>query len=264
LSPVLGVFAGYPVYLFPILLNAGVFAGLGLAAVLARRRGVAAGALLDAAVWVLPAGLVGARLVYVAVHWWEYAADPLAVFSIWEGGLSLLGAITAGLLVAPLALRRQGLPIGVGLDAAVVGLAFGQAIGRLGCLGAGCATGLTVPPGTAWPALDLPDATGLFASRFPSPLVESGADLVLGVFLLWLWTRRRPPGTVAAAYLIGFGLLRALAEVLRSDATPLGPLALGQWWGALAAAAGVAVLVRRAPLRRRARGARAPTYARDA
>jgi phosphatidylglycerol:prolipoprotein diacylglycerol transferase len=254
LNPILGVVAGYPIYVFAVLLNAGLVAGLALAVLLARRRGLDAGALLDVAVWVVAGGLLGARLSYVAVHWWEYAANPLTAFSFWEGGLSLPGAITAGLLVAWLLLRRGPLPAGAGLDAGAVGLALGQAVGRLGCLGAGCASGAVLPPGSGWPALDLPDVSGLVAPRFPSAIAESAADLVLCLVLLWLWSRRLRPGTVAAAYLIGYGLLRTLAEVFRGDATPLGPLAPGQWWGALAVAAGIAVLLRGWPLRDARRG----------
>jgi phosphatidylglycerol:prolipoprotein diacylglycerol transferase len=267
LNPILGVVAGYPVYVFPLLLNAGLAAGLALTVRLARRRGLDAATLLDVAVWAVAGGLLGARLSYVAVHWWEYAANPLTAFSFWEGGLSLPGAVTAGLLIAWLLLRRGRLPAGVGLDAGAAGLALGQAIGRLGCLGAGCASGVVLPPGSGWPALDLPDASGLVAARFPSALAESAADLLLCLVLVWLWSRRLRPGTVAAAYLIGYGLLRTLAEVFRGDATPVGPLALGQWWGALAIATGVAVLLRGWPLRETRSGdprpgqPAAPTYA---
>jgi phosphatidylglycerol:prolipoprotein diacylglycerol transferase len=270
LNPILGVVAGYPIYVFPILLNVGLAAGLTLAVLLARRRGLDAATLLDAAVWVVAGGLLGARLSYVAAHWWEYAANPLTAFSFWEGGLSLPGAITAGVPIAWLLLRRGRLPAGVGLDAGAVGLALGQATGRLGCLGAGCASGVVVPAGSGWPALDLPDVSGLVAARFPSALLESAADLVLGLVLLWLWSRRLRPGTVAAAYLIGYGLLRALAELFRGDGTAIGPLALGQWWGALACATGVAVLLRRLPSRLARRGdpspapPEAPTLAGDA
>jgi phosphatidylglycerol:prolipoprotein diacylglycerol transferase len=243
-NPVLGVVAGYPLYVFAATLNAGVAAGLALAVWLARRRGVDPPALLDGAVWALPAGLAGGRLLYAAAHWGEFSPSPLTVFSIWEGGLSLLGAVTAGGLVAGLALRRQGLPVGSCLDAAVAGLALGQAIGRLGCLVAGCATGAAVPPGAPWPALSLPDSTGLVGPRFPSPAVESAGDLLLCLVLLWLWSRALRPGAVAAAYLVGYGLLRGLAEPWRGDSTPLGPLPLAVWWSLLAILAGLLLLWR--------------------
>jgi phosphatidylglycerol:prolipoprotein diacylglycerol transferase len=248
LNPVLGVIAGYPVYVFPLLLNAGIVAGLAQALYLARRRGLDAAGYLDVVIWVVPSALIGSRLAYAVANWGEYAANPLTVFSLWEGGLSLLGAVTVGAAVAWWALGAQRLPQGqsrgVGLDSAAVGLALGQAIGRLGCLAAGCATGVELPPGAGWPALPLPDATGLVASRFPSQVVESLADLLLWGFLLWLWARRLRPGAVAVAYLIGYGTLRFLAEPLRENVPAFGPLTWGQAWGALAVGIGVVVLVR--------------------
>ncbi|MGH2352294.1 MAG: prolipoprotein diacylglyceryl transferase, partial [Chloroflexota bacterium] len=190
MSPVLGIVAGYPVYIFAVTLNLGVAAGLALAVWLASRRGVAPASLLDAAIWTLPAGLIGARLLYVAAHWPEYAPNPVTVLSIWEGGLSLAGAITLGLAAAWVALRIQGVAVGTCLDAAAPGLALGQAIGRLGCLATGCAAGVPVAPGSGWPWLRLPDSTGLVAARFPSQVVESAGDLVLCAVLLALWSRR--------------------------------------------------------------------------
>ena len=107
------------------------------------------------------------------------------------------------------------------------------------------------------------------ASRFPSQIVESLADLLLWGLLLWLWARRLRPGAVAVAYLIGYGTLRFLAEPLRENAPALGPFTWGQVWGALAGAAiGVAVLARWMLLRRERPGAEgappAPEYAGDA
>lgn len=240
----LGVVAGYPVYVFAITLNVGIVAGLALAVSLARRRGITPVTLLDIAVWVLPLGLLGARLWYAAVHWPEFAANPLTVLSIWEGGLALPGAITLGLPTAWIVLRAQHLPVGACLDAAAPGVALGQAIGRLGCLVAGCATGATVAPEGGGPALALPDSTGLVALRFPSPLVESGGDLLLCAVLLWLWTQRRAPGAVAGAYLLGYGLLRGAAEPFRGDSTPFGVAPAALWWSALAVVAGATALWR--------------------
>lgn len=240
----LGVVAGYPVYVFAITLNAGVVAGLALAVSLARRRGIKPVAVLDSSVWVLPLGLLGARLWYAAVHWPEFSTNPLTVLSIWEGGLALPGAIMLGLPTAWLVLRAQRMPVGTCLDAAAPGVAVGQAIGRLGCLVAGCATGATVGPEFGGLALALPDSTGLVALRFPSPLVESGGDLLLCAALLWLWGRRRAPGTVAAAYLLGYGLLRGAAEPFRGDSTPFGAGPAALWWSVLAVVVGATALWR--------------------
>ena len=246
-------------------------AGLAQALYLARRRGLDPAGYLDVAIWVVPGALIGSRLAYAAANWGEYAANPLTVFSLWEGGLSLLGAVTVGAAVAWWALGAQRLPRGVGLDAAAVGLALGQAIGRLGCLAAGCATGVELPPGSALPALPLPDSTGLVASRFPSQIVEvPGRSAAVGAPAVAV-------GAPAAPGRCGRGLPHRLRDAALPRRAPAGErpgpravhlvLTWGQAWGALAAAIGVAVLARWMLLRRERPGAEgappAPEYAGD-
>lgn len=237
--------AGYPIPLFALFLDVGVAAGLALALMLGRRRGLAPAAMLDAAPIVLIAALVGARLDYVTAHWAEYAPAPRAIINVWEGGLSLPGAVAAGALALWLAARPLRLPPSIALDVAAPALALAQAVGRLGCLAAGCAAGRPVLPGSRLPALLLPDSTGALAARFPSQPVEAAVELLLGAMLLMLWGRRLPPGSVAAAYAIGYGVARIGLEPLRADSTWLGPVPRAVWWAALAVLAGSLVLAQR-------------------
>ncbi len=236
--------AGYPLPLFALFLDAGIAAGLALALALGRRRGLTLVSMLDAAPIVLVAALIGARLDYVTAHWTEYALAPRAIINVWEGGLSLPGAVAAGALALWLAARPLRLPPWLALDVAAPALALAQAVGRLGCLGAGCAAGRPVLPGSPLPALVLPDSTGLLAARFPSQLAEAGAELLLGTILLVLWSRRPAAGTVAAAYAIGYGIARACFELLRADSTWLGPLPRAVWWAGLAVLGGSLALAR--------------------
>ena len=133
---------------------------------------------------------------------------------------------------------------------------MGQATGRLGCLPAGCAAGKALASSSHLPALLLPDAAGVLALRFPSQLVEAGGEVVLCALLLLLVLRRPPPGTVAALYLVGYGVLRLAAEPFRGDSTFLGPIAAASWWSLGALAAGIVLClgaVRAASLARASR-----------
>lgn len=58
----------------------GLLVGVQLARHEARRRGLVPDIILDATLWVVAAGLVGARLFHVIDNWSLYAADPLAIF----------------------------------------------------------------------------------------------------------------------------------------------------------------------------------------
>ncbi|TDC29693.1 prolipoprotein diacylglyceryl transferase [Micromonospora sp. 15K316] len=100
-----------------------------------RRRGVAPGAVLDIAVWAVPAGIIGARIYHVLTSPEKYfgaGGDPMKVFAVWEGGLGIWGAVAGGALGAWIAARQLGIPLTVVADALAPGLPLAQAIGRFG------------------------------------------------------------------------------------------------------------------------------------
>ncbi|WFE41397.1 prolipoprotein diacylglyceryl transferase [Micromonospora sp. WMMD998] len=100
-----------------------------------RRRGVAPGAVLDIAVWAVPAGIIGARIYHVITSPEKYfGADgqPLKAFAIWEGGLGIWGAVAGGAVGAWIAVRQLGIPLTVVADALAPGMPLAQAVGRLG------------------------------------------------------------------------------------------------------------------------------------
>ncbi|NES12207.1 MULTISPECIES: prolipoprotein diacylglyceryl transferase [Micromonospora] len=100
-----------------------------------RQRGVAPGAVLDIAVWAVPAGIVGARIYHVITSPEKYFGahgDWTKVFYIWEGGLGIWGAVAGGALGAWVAARQLGIPLTAVADALAPGLPLAQAVGRLG------------------------------------------------------------------------------------------------------------------------------------
>ncbi|MFD0786526.1 prolipoprotein diacylglyceryl transferase, partial [Micromonospora azadirachtae] len=100
-----------------------------------RRRGVAPGAVLDIAVWAVPAGIIGARIYHVITSPEKYfgaGGDPMKAFAIWEGGLGIWGAVAGGAIGAWIAARQLGIPLTVVADALAPGLPLAQAIGRFG------------------------------------------------------------------------------------------------------------------------------------
>ncbi|MEU2610872.1 prolipoprotein diacylglyceryl transferase [Micromonospora sp. NPDC007271] len=100
-----------------------------------RRRGVAPGAVLDIAIWAVPAGIVGARIYHVITSPEKYfgaGGHLLKVFAIWEGGLGIWGAVAGGAIGAWMAARQLGIPFAVVADALAPGLPLAQAVGRLG------------------------------------------------------------------------------------------------------------------------------------
>ena len=90
--------------------------------------------------------------------------------------------------------------------------------------------------------------SGSMIARHPSPLYQFALEGVLLFAILWLYSRKpRPPGMVGAAFLVGYGILRFIAEFGREPDSFLGLLALrlsmGQWLSLPMIAIGAALMV---------------------
>ncbi len=88
--------------------------------------------------WIVLAGLLGARALFVISHLSDFRGRPWAVFALWEGGLEFSGGFAAAVAVVLLWLRRHPEVPGLVLsDGVVLGLAAGLAVGRVGCYAVG-------------------------------------------------------------------------------------------------------------------------------
>lgn len=222
---------------------AGLLAGLWLAGREAQRKRLPEGLIADLAVWVIPGGLLGARLLHVIGRWPSYLANPAAALALTEGGLAIQGALLGGLLAGALALRRRGLRLGPVVDAVAPGLLLGQAIGRIGCLVTGDAVGMptTLPWGVVYtnPAALVPQ---LGVAYQPAFAYEALWDLAALAVLWRIRTRLRPDGAAFALYLVLYGAGKFLVSFARVEVIWLGGLQQAQLVAALLVLAGLAWL----------------------
>src|SRR5215471_14227774 len=123
---------------YGFLLALAFIAGLWVAAREARRQGLDANRVTDMAVWVLIAGLIGAKVLLVIVDFSYYNHSPRELWSIFQSGGVFYGGLIGGALVAWWYARRHNLEPWPTADALAPGVVLGQAIGRLGCFAAGC------------------------------------------------------------------------------------------------------------------------------
>ncbi|MEV4455832.1 prolipoprotein diacylglyceryl transferase [Microbispora sp. NPDC049633] len=206
-----------------------------------RARGGEKGAISDIAVPGVIFGLIGARLYHVITDWQTYFGpraikEPYRALFIWEGGLSIWGAVALGGVGVWLACRRRGLPLGAVADAIAPSLAFGQAIARWGnWFNQELYGGPTTLP---W-GLEIDQAHGGEPGVLyhPTFLYESLWDAALG-FALILAGRRFTPrhGRLFALYVAGYTFGRFWIEGLRVDpvggvdhAVTLLGLRINQW-----------------------------------
>ncbi|OAA16046.1 prolipoprotein diacylglyceryl transferase [Corynebacterium afermentans subsp. afermentans] len=89
----------------------------------------------DAAIVIIPAGIIGGRLYHVITDHQKYFGEgknPWQTFNITAGGLGIIGAVALGALAVWVMMRRKGLPIAPLADAIAPSVILAQGIGRLG------------------------------------------------------------------------------------------------------------------------------------
>jgi prolipoprotein diacylglyceryl transferase len=186
-------------------------------------RGGTAGTVGEVAVWMVPAGLIGARIYHVATDpelYFGRGKDWVGAFEIWNGGLAIWGAIAGGVIGAWIALRRRGIPLLPFADALAPGLAVAQAIGRWGNYFNQELFGrVTHLPWALQIDRDHRPAQTINAGLYhPTFLYESIWDL--GVAGLVIWADRRYQlgrGRAFALYVAAYTVGRGWIESLRVD-----------------------------------------------
>lgn len=129
-------------YLGPIPIRAYalcIIAGIIVAMAVSLRRYSARGGnpetVWDAALVIIPAGIIGGRLYHVITDHQKYFGEgknPWQAFNITAGGLGIIGAVTLGALAVWVMMRRKGLPMAPFADAVAPSVILAQGIGRLG------------------------------------------------------------------------------------------------------------------------------------
>lgn len=207
---------------YGVLLAAAFVVGLYVASRQARRARLDPDRLTDLAVYVLIAGLLGAKLALLVVEWNYYSRNLGELFSLLQSGGVFYGGLIGAFPVAFWYVRRHALPGWTAADALAPGVAIGQSIGRLGCFAAGCCFGR--PSDLPW-AVTFRD---LYAARavgtpmdtplHPTQLYESAATFAIFLLLLAVAKRKRFPGQVVLSYVLLYSVARFALEFLRGDA----------------------------------------------
>jgi phosphatidylglycerol:prolipoprotein diacylglycerol transferase len=201
--PTLFKFQGIELHTYGLLLAIAFLVGIQLFVARARARGLPEEPMHTLALWLLVLAILGGRALFVLTHWSDYAADPLAIVRLWEGGLMLYGGYILAIAGGIVFLRRAKIPVWRVADAAAPSMAIGVGIGRLGCFMNGCCYGLptalpwavTFPPGSP--------ATYVFGGLaiHPSQLYLSGAGFLIFATLLLLDRTQRFDGWLFWVYI---------------------------------------------------------------
>ncbi|MEW6352258.1 MAG: prolipoprotein diacylglyceryl transferase [Thermodesulfobacteriota bacterium] len=187
---------------------------------LARRGGPVPSACADDVVFHMILGvLLGGRIGYVLIYNLpHYLAHPQEVFAIWQGGMSFHGGMIGMIVMGYLYARRHGVALLELADVVVLAAPIGLMFGRLGNFINGELFGRAtdLPWGMVFPM-------GGPVPRHPSQLYQALTEgLLLFLFLYWLRLRVSKPGSVLAAFIVGYGAVRFVIEFFREPDPQLG------------------------------------------
>jgi phosphatidylglycerol---prolipoprotein diacylglyceryl transferase len=175
---------------------------------------------------VVLGGRIGYCLFYKPAF---YASHPLEIFAVWQGGMSFHGGML-GVVVSMLWFAHsRSKPFWQVADFVAPCVPTGLAAGRVGNFINGELWGRVADPQLPWGMVfrgagDLP--------RHPSQVYQFLLEGLLLFVLLWWYSLRAPSqGRVAAAFLLGYGALRFVAEFFREPDAHLGLLSLGMSMG---------------------------------
>lgn len=210
------------IYTYGVLLAAAYLAGLQYARTRARGFGLDADRVMDLGIYIIVSALVGAKLLLVVVEFDHFRRDPAQIWTIVRAGGVFYGGLLAAVGVAFWFIKRHALPLWRTCDAFAPGIALGQAVGRLGCLMAGCCYGrpTELPWGITFTSTIAAANVGtpLEVSLHPTQLYESVAALMILAGLLIMERRTRGfAGRTFWTYLLLYPSARFLIEFYRGD-----------------------------------------------
>ena len=231
---------GLPIVLrwYGLLVMLGAIVGAWWAARELRHRGEDGEVIWDAIIWVLPIGIIGARLWYVVNNILSgstyYTDNPAKIINIPEGGLHFFGGLLFGVIALYFFLQKNGYDTWLFLDALAPATLLGQAIARpanfinqeLYGQPTNLPWGLQILAEHRLPQYSNLSLFPVDTTRFhPTFAYEMISNILIVLFLWWLSRRyeeEMKPGALFSAWLMLAGLSRTFIEFFRPDQPRIG------------------------------------------
>lgn len=233
MHPIAFQLGSFVVHWYGVMIALAFLAGLWTATRRARRVNIPGERIADLVFWIMIAGMIGARTVYVTTYWSEFARQPFTeIFMIQHGGLVYYGSVIGAAIAYFIYIRWKRLPGWKIADIIAPSIALGNAFGRIGCLLNGCCYGRVCQ--LPW-AVRFPNQSAAWLQQFqqglvgqndpslpvhPTELYDASLNFLLYFGLAWLFRHKKFDGQVFVTYLIGYGLLRFTVEFFRGDYPP--------------------------------------------
>lgn len=199
---------------YGILIALGMVLGIIISLRRSSKYGIKQDDVLDTVLWMLPLGVIGARVYYVLFNSNHYHS-LYEIINIRNGGLAIHGGLIFAIATVVTLCRIKNIRALNMLDLFMPVVALGQAIGRWGNFFNGEAHG--GPTNMPWGIM----VNGI--KVHPTFLYESIWCFILFAFLIWFSNHKRNfYGEILSLYGILYSIERFLVESLRTDSLMIG------------------------------------------
>jgi len=186
----------------------------------------------DFVIWITLGIILGGRTGYVLFYNFpHFAAHPLEILQLWNGGMSFHGGVTGCVVAIVLFALHRHIPMLSLGDVTAAVAPIGLFLGRIANFINGELWGR--PTNVPW-AMVFPYGGPI--PRHPSQLYEASLEGVALFFVLAVLVRAgalKRPGVVTGAFALGYGVARITCELFREPDAQLGFLWNGLTMGML-------------------------------
>lgn len=215
------LFGGITIYSYGVMVAIGFLAGILWVTYESKRLGQDPSKAMDFVFYMILAGMVGSRIFHIAISERDaFMQNPLMFFKVWQGGLVFYGGFVAAFIFGIIYTRKHKMPLLLTCDISAPAVSIGHALGRVGCLLAGCCYGRTLDA-HSWYGIIFPNRPHTIAPSgvelFPTQLMEVVGEVVIFSILMLVRRYKRFDGQVMATYLVLYSILRSFNEYFRGD-----------------------------------------------
>lgn len=152
----------------------------------ANRKGIDPDKIIDASIYIIISGLLGARIFYVLIYHNYYFSHPEDILKIWQGGLIFYGGFIFACLTTLFFLLKQKIHVWKFADLVAPNISLGLAIGRIGCFLNGCCFGrISERYGISFPCKD---NSPVCIEQISAGLLKDGSKFSLSVIPTQLYS----------------------------------------------------------------------------
>ncbi len=217
MHPILINIGSFNLYTYGLFMALGFLTAMQVSKINAKPHGISAEIITDIFFVILLSALVGARLLYVIINFNSYRDNLLGIFQIWNGGLVFFGGFITAVIACAIYFKKKNLKIFQTADIIAPGIALGHAVGRIGCLFAGCCYGKVCDLPIAIKFTNSDSLAPLNVFLHPTQIYSMISNLIIFFTLLWLQKRKKFDGMVFLIYIILYSLFRSIIEFFRGD-----------------------------------------------